>query len=128
MIYALDKFGELRNEFLDPNTLTRDKFGDRVFLYELMLAFLYYLAHRYDLKDTFKAQDFIVVTFNQFVDFVDANDSYMEDLGILDLMNTFVYRVMHLVVAAYGGCETIDNEEMLKNLVNIALNQETYKV
>lgn len=128
IIYALEKFGEMRDEFLDPKEIKADKFGDRVFLYELLMTFIQMVCNRYDVKDTLRESDLIVETFNQFHDFIDANDNLMSDVGILDMMNLFNYKVLYLVLETYVDTEFINDEQLLKNLINLALNQDTYKI
>lgn len=129
VIYAFDKFGEMRDEFLDPEDIRKDKFDDREFLYDLMTAFIFYMCSRQDVRSTLRETDFIVMTFNQFQDFVDAQDNLLEDLGILDKMNKIIYRVLHLIKDCYLGIQSkINDEQLLKNLLNLVLNQDTYKL
>lgn len=129
VIYAFDKFGEMRDEFLDPEDIRKDKFDDREFLYDLMTAFIFYMCSREDVRTTLRESDFIVMTFNQFQDFVDAQDNLLEELGILGKMNKIIYRVLHLIKDCYLGIQSkIDDEQLLKNLLNLVLNQDTYKL
>ena len=129
VIYAFEKFGEMRDEFLDPDDIRSEKFEDREFTYDLMTAFLYYMCTREDVRHSLRSDGFIVVTFNQFQDFVDANDNLLQNAGILEKMNVIIYRVLHLIKDSYLGVHNkINDEQFMKNLVNLVLNQDTYQI